>query len=271
MRKVVSNSDVAHLFATREQEYAQNSSQSFWFQGDRLYSFGTHFCIARFVDDNTLLFNNQHYSNTTSKHVRLAWQATMQYKRIVCHNPTGSLVENFDDWRRKIELTLKSLEKARKQSIYLSALDRYKYEVEDYCGHFQIDVPEDIVKLLSVLDGKNVQELIAEEQRRDKVRGLRAHALNLVKFRQGEVFRMSKHDGYDYIRAEKDRFVTSQGVTIPRAVGLTFHKLLMANKIKVGDKIDAFTVKRVEPDYVVIGCHTITKEEMNNAVSSKTL
>jgi len=77
--------------------------------------------------------------------------------------------------------------------------------------------------------------------------------------------------GVDYVRRDVDNFITSQGVRVPISVGETFYRLLKAGKVNVGDKLDRYTVGSIEPDMIRIGCHNITMDEIENAVSSKTL
>ena len=46
MKKVVSKSEVAHLWANQIQDEARDSRKSFYFEGRTIYSYGAHFTIA---------------------------------------------------------------------------------------------------------------------------------------------------------------------------------------------------------------------------------
>ena len=46
---VVSPETVAHLWANQVQQEAKNSNRSFYFYGPSIYSYGSHFEIARHV------------------------------------------------------------------------------------------------------------------------------------------------------------------------------------------------------------------------------
>ena len=72
MRHVYSNHEIPHLWAHQSQDEARNSSSSFYFSGPTIYSYGSHFPIARHVTNNqgerAILFTIARRSVTTSGH-----------------------------------------------------------------------------------------------------------------------------------------------------------------------------------------------------------
>jgi len=70
-RHVYPTDMVAHLWAHRVQDSARNGGSNFYFQGDTIYSYGSHFPIARHVETKrgrAVLFTTLDYSVTTSGH-----------------------------------------------------------------------------------------------------------------------------------------------------------------------------------------------------------
>jgi hypothetical protein len=61
---------VAHVWAQQIQEYGCNPSRNIYFEGDTIYSYGSHFPIARFAGRGVVLINRNCYSVTTSGHQR---------------------------------------------------------------------------------------------------------------------------------------------------------------------------------------------------------
>jgi len=65
-----SHSEVAHVWASRSQ--SEGRAKNVFFMNDTIYSYGTHFPIAKFVDlpngRTIVLFNASDYSVSTSKH-----------------------------------------------------------------------------------------------------------------------------------------------------------------------------------------------------------
>lgn len=68
----MNNSQVAHLWAHQSQDRASGSN--FYFEGDKIYSYGSHFCAGK-IFDNIVLINSSGYSVTTSGHMTMVRQA----------------------------------------------------------------------------------------------------------------------------------------------------------------------------------------------------
>ena len=72
MKTVFNNSMVCHIWANQSQDHGRNSNNSLYFENETIYSYDSHFPIAKIVDDYfghpTVLFNQASYSNTTAKH-----------------------------------------------------------------------------------------------------------------------------------------------------------------------------------------------------------
>ena len=83
MRKVLRNfSEVAHVWANRQQPYGE--SGSIYFDGKIIYSYGTHFPIAAHYKD-IVLFTLADYSVSTAKHKSIVRSAIHQ-PTIYCYN-----------------------------------------------------------------------------------------------------------------------------------------------------------------------------------------
>ena len=70
MRHVYPNHEIPHLWVHQSQDEARNSTGSFYFEGPTIYSYGSHFPIARYVTnergERAILFTTAHHSVTTS-------------------------------------------------------------------------------------------------------------------------------------------------------------------------------------------------------------
>ena len=66
----MNNSMVAHLWANEMKEFANGNN--FYFEGERIYSYGSHFEVGRIVrnkrGEKAYLINDEHYSSSTCKH-----------------------------------------------------------------------------------------------------------------------------------------------------------------------------------------------------------
>jgi hypothetical protein len=271
MKRVVSNHDVAHLFALQSQSEAMNSNRSFYFEGTELFSYGRHFCIAKFADANTLLFTERSYSNSTAKHINYAWQATSHIRKIHCAFPAGSHAENFNWWKARANEQLELLKRSRKPEKYVAELLRIEDKAKKYSEYFGIEVDSKLQALVSIQDKEKAEEYTREAERLEQERIAKEHKKELILFREFKRNSIYTRNGFDYIRVDLDHFETSQGVRIPIAVGLAFYKYLSAGKITAGDKLMQYEVRDVNKESISIGCHTITFKEINKAVKSVTI
>jgi hypothetical protein len=272
MRKVVSPQDVAHLFATQSQPEARTSSGSLYFYNDKIYSYGSHFCIVKFVDSKTLLFTERRYSNSTAKHINYVYHATSHIDKIWCAYPDGTHEQNFNYWLNEAEGITTKLKNARKPEIYILELERVKEKANKYANYFGIELPLTLEKVLSITDKAEVveyleskQKLIDAENKRIAKENAKKHAEELKKWRVFEKQTLYLRDGFDYIRKDEENFQTSQGVKIPIAVGLRFYNNI--SNAKVGDKFLDYTINEVTKTHIGIGCHKITFKEIKNAIS----
>lgn len=271
MKKVLSNHDVAHKFALQSQPEATNPNRSFYFEGTELFSYGRHFCIAKFADANTLLFTERSYSNTTAEHINYAWQATIHIKQIRCPFPAGSHAENFNWWIARANEQLELLKRSRKPEKYVAELLRIEDKAKKYSEYFGIEVNNQLQQLVNCHDKEQAIKYSEEAARIEAARIAKAHKKELISFREFKRNSIYTRNGLDYIRMNDGYFETSQGVRIPIAVGLKFYELLSEGLITAGNRLMQYEVREVTKDSVSIGCHTITFKEIKRAISQLTM
>lgn len=272
MKKVNTPQDTAHLFATQSQIEARTPNGSLYFYDKSIYSYGNHFCIAKFIDSKTLLFTERTYSNTTAKHISCVSYATSHIEKIYCFNPNANHDENFTYWLRQAEQTADKLKRANKPEIYILQLQQIENKAIKYANYFNIAIPETLQSVLKVTTKaeilaymENKAELIKAEKLAKEKQLKKEHQTNLKKWRKFEAGRLYQRDGFDYLRKDTEFFQTSQGVKIPLEIGLRLYKNL-AN-LKQGDKFLEYIVGEITKNFICIGCHKITFKEINNIVN----
>lgn len=272
MKKVNSPQETAHLFALQQQQEAYTPTRNLYYNGNSIFSYGSHFCIAKFIDSKTLLFTERTHSNTTAKHISIVSYATSHINKIYCSNPNASHVDNFNYWLNVAEQLADKLKRANKPEIYISQLQQIETKATKYSNYFNIAIPETLQSVLKVttkaeilayMDSK--AELIAAEKIAKEKAAKKEHQTNLKKWRKFETGRLYQRDGFDYIRKNNEQFETSQGVKIPIEIGKRFYNNLAA--VKQGDKFLDFTVNEITKTYIGIGCHKITFKEINNIIN----
>lgn len=275
MKKVLDAHTVAHLFAYQSQDTAYTQTRNFYFSGKSIYSYGSHFCIAKFADPDTLLFTLRGYSNTTAKHISLTAQATRHINKIFCAYPDGGHTTNLEYWQRDAENIADKLLNARKPEKYISEIQHIKQQVTKYTEYFNIDIPAILNSLLDVANKEqyikhvtNVADFRHQEYLRAKRASAKQHAKELKEFRAGKRESIYTSGKYDYIRVTDENFVTSQRICIPINIGLRLYKTIRT--LKPGDAFLSYQVKNIDSKHIQIGCHKIAFKEIDNAVNKVT-
>lgn len=111
-RQVYENSMIAHIWANESQESARSHNGQFYFEGPRIYSYGSHFVaglIARNKAGQRYVFvTGRRYSVTTSKHIGYVWRALP-----LLNGVTVPVLTEFDSDIRYAGHRLTATEKAK--------------------------------------------------------------------------------------------------------------------------------------------------------------
>lgn len=281
MKTVFTNvSEIAHLFANQTQETARNTG-NFYFNGDTIYSYGSHFPIAKHVVNEAnlkgLLFTKCSYSNTTSKHIAVTKQATNHLNKIICYSVNGSKADNFSKWLRDIEEQADKLVKAKKPEIYLNAIDILINEATNYAKYFNVELP---IELQNAKDITNKQTSIEYREVKTKALAVKAlkeakeaakkHKIELTKWLSFKTDRLYNRLDVDYLRfnVDKKRIETTQAVQIPEQIAKEFFNTIILT-IKNGGCKDCkvslldYQVKEINKNFIQVGCHKVEVKEIN--------
>lgn len=286
MKTVHTPEMVAHLFAHQTQDHARNSGDTFYFLGNELFSYGSHFCIAKHVEnkkgEKALLFTTRSYSNTTYKHVNKAHHATNHLNKIYCAYPDKDHAANLKYFYEDTKGSLKGLVNARKPEKYIDAAESILRRCETYCSFFGIKVPKELIKLLESAKTGEYSEYLAKESKRiererikDEKKAKKEYEARAIKelyeFRKFERSTMfARFNDRDHLRynSETKRIETSQRIEIPLAIAKMAYAWLKQTISKGGCsgecnyKILNFEVTSVTPELFIIGCHKIDMTEI---------
>lgn len=105
MQTVFNNDQCIHVFAQQIQEHGRTNNGNIFFEKTRfLYSYGKHFPLAIFFDENTIFVNDSSYSVTTSQHQSSLRSAILHIpKRIFTDNDTMLLIHDILRYNSKFE------------------------------------------------------------------------------------------------------------------------------------------------------------------------
>lgn len=142
MRHVVTNQEVAHLFAARRKEgdWGRNSSDSVSFQGDSYYSYSTRIA-ERYVDKDIVLVSSGTYSNTTARHLSDLRSAFRGHSTRLVTVPYVSPGSDDQHWSNMSFLMRECREAFQRGRGNRNYVDRRDESIDDwlaYCTAFKL-------------------------------------------------------------------------------------------------------------------------------------
>lgn len=111
-----------------EQEKTHGQSANVFFEYSRIYSYGYHYLLGKFIDDDLLIINNTGYSATTSKHIHLLRDTANEMN---IENYSVSSVETNSVYSELKYLETK-LHKARKPEIWYNRINNLYIKWYDF-------------------------------------------------------------------------------------------------------------------------------------------
>lgn len=281
VRHVVDALQVAHLWANKVQYEARVPGGNFHFYGDRIYSYGSHFEIARHVErkgKSCVFFTTLGYSNTTAKHISITRQACRHLTVFTFGCRFDASHKDIFEWYRgasdgALELAIKSRKGSNKRAEAFAQAARYVEEGNAFAAFFGLRAR---LKLKSEAEAAEAIQQAADQA---KGKALRAAAKarqllkeNLAAWLAGEDCYVPYHENtYFRFIADGDEVQTSHGARFHTKDGKRAYSILRALRAKGrtfqtnGTKIPVgpWQVDSLDADgNVKAGCHFIKWREI---------
>lgn len=278
VKRVFSNhSDVIHAFAQKQQESGRASNVYFektdWNDskfgksvdyGTRLYSYGSHYLLAEFLDENTVMVNDQGYSSSTGKHIGIARWATSQFKQFFLSNCDIEHVYNF------VKSNVDKLANARKPEIYVNPilyrieqLDEYLIWAKKITSAKRNAKYRELKRILASINTPEYKAKLKELRLKELAKIKERVKIDLKRFENYEInsFRIGKED---YLRVSQDgtKVETTQYVSVSIEAARVLYKCIEAGRDIKGHYIDGYRVTSLNGT-LVIGCHNINMDSVH--------
>lgn len=295
MKTVFPNSEVPHIWAKQSQQTGRNSANNVYFNGPKIYSYGSHFCMGNILKSGIVLLTDRSYSVSTSKHLGWVRYAVNHLERVYCPFPDGSLVENLNVWKSRIKTELDFIADPKKRahtkerakgtlSSIVANINEYlkvtgqsltkKLPIEDskrkeFILFFEAAQNEqaagDLVKKLA-----KIEKAKARAAEKLRLENLKKQRENLMKWKRGaniQTWSFSNIDGV-HLRAKGEDIETSKGARVSLKAGAILYKMIKAGKDVKGYDIEGYTVLGVN-GVLKVGCHEIDRKEVERFAKSQ--
>ena len=260
------NYDVAHEFAYGATE-GHTGNWNLYISGDCIYSYGSHFCIAKRVGKGAVLMTTRDYSRSTAGHISYVRGATRHLDHIYCYDPNASHEKNQEHFLEEIKDLLPSLAKARKPEQWIHQIQVICARAEKYCEFFGIKMEKDLKKFVDSKDlNKTNEKYLAELQlraKRERRAELQKRREQLMKWHNFETNYAPCGLDFEELRLNvnnKNRIETTMRVEIPFELGRQFYEKLKSGELKVGDSLLYYRVGKVDEKEVHVGCHRFKRK-----------
>ena len=276
-------SQLAHLWANKSRPSAKASH--FYFEGDVIYSYGSHFPIARHYK-GIVLFTTGRYSNSTAKHISRTSGACHHLTRFnvenVMEEPSGKDVKSY---AKRIETAATLLSRARDPQFHLEQLKRIVDEANLFCETFKFktrfSMPDENTlagyreKSKVAAQKKAVQTRLRNERiERENAKAIQkwlAGEQNSLGWNVHKVYLRARHvacDGWSGNKPDYMALQTSKGASVPLSDAERAFRFIMLKRQtgwhRNGEtfKVGEFQLDEVTPEYVKAGCHRIEWNEI---------
>jgi len=175
---VFNTGEIPHLWAHKVQASARNAQGNIYFENDTIFSYGTHFPIARHVVDNlakknpkpAILFTTRSWSVTTSGHVSAVRSAIPKDVPVFhVYNPALSPRESLACYVSAVEENAKSASERKMETTRNEDVQRALsliVECKAFCKFFGLKIPT-FAKLPKIDAEKLKRQQDAQKARED--------------------------------------------------------------------------------------------------------
>jgi len=132
---------VAHLWAHQSQEAARTAgSGRLYFEGDTIYSYGSHFPIARHIKKGSkraVFFTTRSYSMTTAGHKNCVYGACSHLTTFHVHDIYGGHKVHLAEYKQRLANLQADYAKARgRKPEYLNLMEQAVAQANEYAAFF---------------------------------------------------------------------------------------------------------------------------------------
>jgi len=212
---------VAHLWAHKSQDFARNPGHNFYFHGDTIYSYGSHFPIARHVTRKgrgAVLFTTQSYSVTTAGHISVVAGACRHLTVFHVADVTASRPQ-FAEYRSRYMALVAKYAKARtRKPEILACLRELVSEANQFADFFglraRLTLPDDLTAMIA--ECQAIEKRERERKQREERKREREAQERLQKWVDGQSDYCPSY-GPIRLRIVGDELQTSRGARVPLA------------------------------------------------------
>ena len=296
-----SQKEVAHIWA--QQNHKQGKCNGgLYFEGATIYSYGSHFPCATFIDSDTVLINSDSYSVSTSKQQGYVRQAVNHKTKIYCSTAVikaflwdktfNTQAQNaaLSELKRNVENAIFRAKQKKATKYKANDINDARSAIKTCKGlfdSFDTAYPEALLKLEAMTQGDDFNAIVqADDERRaalakiEKEKQEKREAEIIADIKKNWINGLpleSEHSLYScskiFMRIEGNEIITTRGARFPVVHGVRAFEFI--RKVKTSDNPEAwikngktihlghFEIDSIQKDGTVkAGCHIVEWDEI---------
>jgi len=290
MKRVHSGRQLLHLFCNMtnaDLEGFRTSSRNIYFENGVLFSYGTHYPMARKTSFGTgtnyreiILINSERSTVTTQKHKAQLRGSVKSSQWVFCvpNIIEPRAVENSEHLMNEIVDAISSVLRCHKYSS-VDYVTRKIGDHNQYAKSFNLkafNLDSEFYAILAVLsrdtekrnEVKSKQKNAKQDAERAAHRAMCANEVELWYTCKNTMNISSAYFdlGYDPIRVNGDIVESPRGVKVSLREAQEFARLLELGRVQIGMKVSEFTVESMDSEFIQIGCHKLNIKQAVKAV-----
>lgn len=289
-----SHSEVCHIWAQQKQQSGR--AGNIFFEGDSIYSYGTHYKAARFVRPNVVFINSTNYSVSTQKHLSLIKRAIPGgITEFYTKNPDYHPIDVYNEYLQKLNSECINQDFSRKKVDSIrwaigesnNLLDKMKSIKSVF--NLDLDIVADLAFLWNWQD--KCKSLISEKEKRAAELDKRTPEQKAKDAEKRELYKQRREEKkqrelaakhkvaieewlnfgryslpYEikkvYLRQGGNMVQTSKGAQVPVNAAYRLYKDITNSQFKPNEELGNYTTRSWDGKTLVIGCHQIELDEI---------
>jgi hypothetical protein len=281
-RNVYPSDMVAHLWANKSQDSARESGGRFYFVGDTIYSYGSHFPIARHVAHKgkaAVLFTTRSYSATTAGHKCMVEGACRHLTVFHVADLYGDHRKQVADYRNRFMGLVGTYAKARQRKPeILAQLRGLVSEANEYAEFFglraRLSLPADLSGM--VAECQAIEKREKARKQREQAKRAREEQERIRQWVDGETDYCPSNGQPIRLRVKGDELQTTRGARVPLDHAIKAFQVIKRLREKGqayqrnGHTIHLghFALDAIDPQgNVTAGCHNVAWEEIERVAT----
>ena len=272
---------VAHLWAHKSQDFARNPGHNFYFHGDTIYSYGSHFPVAHHVSrkgNSAVLFTTRSYSSTTAGHKCMAEGACRHLTVFHVADVTASRPQ-FGEYRARYMALVGQYAKARQRKPdILAGLRDLVCEANQYAEFFglraRLTLPDDLTGMIA--ECQAIEKREKARKQREQAKRAREEQERIRQWVDGETDYCPSNGQPIRLRVKGDELQTTRGARVPLDHAIKAFRVIKRLREKGqayqrnGHTIHLghFALDAIDTQgNVTAGCHNVAWEEIERVAT----